>query len=120
MAFTLASVFTGCLWGLLASTVFVTSDPVYILLAAFVLGGLCAGAATHNSPHLPAYDGFVGPAALPIIIALLMQGAAIPTGMGLLLLVFLLALSIVALLDMMGSLKLYGMRCMASVTVTKT
>lgn len=96
LAFMLGSVFTGCLWGLLATTVFVTSDPVYVLLAAFVLGGLCAGAATNNSPHLPAYYGFAVPAALPMIIALLVQRAAILPGMGLMLLVFLVTLSIVA------------------------
>ena len=78
IGFTLASIITGCLWGLLASTVFVTSDPVYIVFAAFVLGGMCAGAATHNSPHLPAYYGFVVPAVLPIIAALLTRGTAMP------------------------------------------
>lgn len=96
LAFTLASVLTGGLWGLLASTIFVTPDPVYAHFAAFVLGGLCAGAATHNSSYLPAYYGFVVPTILPIIIVLLMRGAAIQVGMGLLLIVFVVALTLVA------------------------
>jgi diguanylate cyclase (GGDEF)-like protein/PAS domain S-box-containing protein len=94
--FTLASTLTGGLWGLLASAIFITPDPVYILFATFALGGLCAGAATHNSSYLPAYYGFVVPAAPPVIAALLTQGAAMTTGMGLLLLVFVVVLTLVA------------------------
>ncbi len=94
--FTLASAAMGCLWGLLASTVFVTADPVYIVFTVFVLGGMSAGAATHNSPHLPAYYGFTAPAALPVIVALLTRGAAMPIGMGLMLLAFAAVLTVVA------------------------
>lgn len=95
-AFTLASAAMGCLWGLLASTVFVTPEPVYTLFAAFVLGGVSAGAATHNSPHLPAYYGFIVPVALPMIVALLTRGAAMPIGMGLMVLAFIAVLTVVA------------------------
>ena len=95
-AFTLASAAMGCLWGLLASTVFVTPDPVYTVFAAFVLGGMSAGAATHSSPHLPAYYGFAVPAVLPMVVALLTQGAGMPIGMGLMLLAFVAVLTVVA------------------------
>lgn len=95
-AFTLASAAMGCLWGLLASTVFVTPEPVYTLFAAFVLGGVSAGAATHNSSHLPAYYGFIVPVALPMIVALLTRGAAMPIGMGLMVLAFIAVLTVVA------------------------
>ncbi len=83
LAFTLASAAMGCLWGLLASTVFVSPNLVYTVFAAFVLGGVSAGAATHNSPYLPAYYGFTVPTALPMIVALLSRGAAMPIAMGL-------------------------------------
>lgn len=95
-AFTLASAAMGCLWGLLASTVFVTPDPVYTVFAAAVLAGMIAGAATHNSSHLPAYYGFAASAVLPMIVALLTRGAAMPIGMGLMLLTFVAALTVVA------------------------
>ena len=96
-AFTLASTAMGCLWGLLAATVFVTADPVYVVFTAFVLGGVSAGAATHNSPHLPAYYGFTAAAVLPMIAALLMRGTAMQVGMGLMVLAFVAVLTIVAL-----------------------
>ncbi len=86
----------GCLWGLLASTAFVSSDLVYTVFAAFVLGGVSAAAATHNSPHLPAYFGFTVPTALPMIVALLTRGAAMQTGMGLMVLAFVAVLTVVA------------------------
>jgi diguanylate cyclase (GGDEF)-like protein/PAS domain S-box-containing protein len=95
-AFTLASATMGCLWGLLASTVFVTPDLVYTVFVAFVLGGVSAAAATHNSPHLPAYYGFMLPAALPIIVALLTRGAAMPIAMGLMVMAFLAVITVVA------------------------
>ncbi len=96
LTFTLASAAMGCLWGLLASTVFVDADMVYTVFAAFVLGGVSAAAATHNSPHLPAYFGFTVPTALPMIVALLTRGAAMPIGMGLMVLAFVAVLSVVA------------------------
>jgi diguanylate cyclase (GGDEF)-like protein/PAS domain S-box-containing protein len=95
-AFTLASATMGCVWGLLASTVFVGADMVYTVFAAFVLGGVSAGAATHSSPHLPAYYGFTAPAVLPLVVALLTRGAAMPMGMGLMLLAFVAMLTVVA------------------------
>jgi diguanylate cyclase (GGDEF)-like protein/PAS domain S-box-containing protein len=96
IAFTLASAAMGCLWGLLASTVFVSPDLVYTVFATFVLGGVSAGAATHSSPHLPAYYGFTAPAMLPLVVALLTRGAVMPIGMGLMLLAFVAALTVVA------------------------
>jgi diguanylate cyclase (GGDEF)-like protein/PAS domain S-box-containing protein len=96
LAFTLSTSLMGCLWGLLASIVFVTNDPVYHLFAAFVLGGMCAGAAMRNSPHLPAYYCFAIPAALPMIVGLLTRDRAMSVGMGALLLIFVVVLTIVA------------------------
>ncbi len=96
LAFTLAAAVTGSLWGLLASSVFVTVDPVYMLLAAFVLGGMGAGAATNSSPHLPAFYGFVVPSVLPMIVALLTRGSSVATGMGLMLLAFAGVLTLIA------------------------
>jgi diguanylate cyclase (GGDEF)-like protein/PAS domain S-box-containing protein len=95
-AFTFASAVTGCLWGLLAFTVFVTPDPVYAVFAAFVLGGLSAGSATYSSPYLPSFYGFVFPAVLPIVAALLIRGTMIPDSMGLMLLAFVVVLTLLA------------------------
>lgn len=95
-AFTLGSAAMGCLWGLLASTVVVTPDLIYAVFATFVLGGVSASAATHNSPHLPAYYGYTAPVALPMAVALLTRGAVMPIGMGLMILAFVAVITVVA------------------------
>ena len=73
LVFTLGTFATGLLWGLLAAVIFVTDDHVYHVFVAFVLGGMTAGAAMRNSPHLNAFYAFAIPAALPVIIALLLR-----------------------------------------------
>jgi diguanylate cyclase (GGDEF)-like protein/PAS domain S-box-containing protein len=86
--FTLATAATGCLWGLVASTAFVAAVPIYSVFAAFVVGGLCAGAAIRLSPHPPAFYAYIGTSGTAMIVALLLRGSAISMAMGGLLLAF--------------------------------
>jgi diguanylate cyclase (GGDEF)-like protein/PAS domain S-box-containing protein len=78
----------GCLWGLLASVVFMTDNATFHVLAAFVLGGLIAGASLRNSAYLPAFYGFAGAAVAPMVVALLAKGSLVSAGIGLLLTIF--------------------------------
>lgn len=90
--FILATAVTGILWGLVAATTFVASEPIYYLFAAFVVAGLSAGAATRHSPHLPALYAFIGTIAPPMILSLLMRGQLISFAMGVLLLTFIVVM----------------------------
>jgi diguanylate cyclase (GGDEF)-like protein/PAS domain S-box-containing protein len=87
---------TGCVWGLLAAVVFTPADAAYTVFAAFVLGGLCAGAATRDSEYLPAFYGFITPAALPITVVLLIKGGFVAVGMGLMVSAFVAVLALMA------------------------
>lgn len=93
--FTLATAATGCLWGLVASTILVASEPVYYLFAAFVVGGLCAGAAIRLSPYPPAFYAYIVTSAPPMVLTLLIQGHLISCAMGGLLLTFIVVMIIV-------------------------
>jgi diguanylate cyclase (GGDEF)-like protein/PAS domain S-box-containing protein len=87
-AYTLGAIATGCLWGGLASVVFVTDDPAYTVFVSFVLGGMTAGAALRGSAYLPAFYGFMVPAIAPMVAALLAQGRFLSGGMGVMLTAF--------------------------------
>ena len=93
--FTQATATTGCLWGLVASTSFATSQPIDYLFAAFVVGGLCAGAALRLSSHPPALYAYIGTSAPPMVLTLLLNRSLISSAMGGLLLVFILAMILV-------------------------
>lgn len=96
LLYTIGSATMGSLWGLLASAILITHDPTYVVLVTFVLGGISAGAAIHDSPYLPAFYAFTLPAVVPAIVALLTRGSAIPVAMGLMLLMFIAVLFILA------------------------
>ena len=87
-SFALGAFVTGCLWGLLASIIFVTDNPVYYVFVLFVLGGMTAGAAMQSSAYLPAFYGFAAPTLLPMIILLLAKEGAHSGAMALLLTTF--------------------------------
>jgi len=93
--FTLTTAVTGCLWGLVASTSFVAAEPIHYLFAAFVVGGLCAGAAIRLAPHPPAFYAYIGTSAPPMVFTLLMHGSLISSAMGGLLLTFIVVMILV-------------------------
>ena len=93
--FTWTTAMIGCLWGLTASTVFVSHDPIHYLFATFVVAGLSAGTAIRNSPHLPAFYAFIGTAAPPMVLALFLRGQLISVAMGAMMLTFIAVLILI-------------------------
>lgn len=93
--FTITTAITGSLWGLMAAGAFVAPEPVYYLFAAFVVGGLSAGAAIRLSPHPPAFYTYIGTSAPPMALALFMRGQLIPAAMGGLLVTFIVVMILV-------------------------
>jgi len=63
--FSVGAAITGILWGLSASAIFVSPDPVAHVVVTFVLGGMTVGAVFQQSAYLPAFFSFALPAAFP-------------------------------------------------------
>ena len=93
--FTLMTTIAGCVWGLVASTALVSSNPIHYVFAAFVVGGLCAGAAIRLSPHPPAFYWYVGVSASPMVVTLLLKANPESVSMSALLLTFSVVMIIV-------------------------
>ena len=93
--FVIGSTLTGCVWGVLASVIFMSDDPVYYVFVAFLLGGMVAGATLRDAAYLPAFYGFALAAAGPAIVAFLAKGSDHLTEMGLLLAAFAIVLVLV-------------------------
>ena len=78
----------GIVWGA-SGVLFFTPDLVlYQVFLAFVIGGMCAGAAAALSTYMPAFYAFLAPSMLPLVIRLWIEGGIVPTAMGLLLVLF--------------------------------
>ena len=60
---------SGVLWGGGAVALF-PADETSQLLWIFLIGGMCAGAASLHAAHLPTALTFIGPAALPLVVLL--------------------------------------------------
>ncbi len=86
--FAFGTLATGALWGLLASVVFVTGDPIYYVFVVFVIGGMCAAASVRDSAYMPAFYGYLVPAIVPLIAILLVKDGIALAEMGLLLTAF--------------------------------
>jgi signal transduction histidine kinase len=67
------------------------------LLWAFLIGGMCAGAAATQSAHWPTAIAFIVPAGLPLAVVFLMQSTASTLTASALMIVFVCALSVVSL-----------------------
>ncbi len=93
--FVIGSTLTGGAWGLLASVIFMTDDPIYYVFVAFLIGGMLAGATLRDAAYLPAFYGFALAAAFPAIIAFLAKGGSHLTEMGLLMAAFAIVLMLV-------------------------
>ena len=83
--FTVGAAVTGFLWGLSASVVFVSPDPLAHVVVTFVLGGMTVGAVFQQSAYLPAFFSFALPATIPQVVCYLAKGDRISIAMGLML-----------------------------------
>ena len=85
--FTVGVAAMGCLWGLTASVVLLSPDPIAHVMVTFVLGGT-VGAFFQHSAYLPAFFSFALPAAVPQVVCYLAKGDRISIAMGLMLAVY--------------------------------
>jgi diguanylate cyclase (GGDEF)-like protein/PAS domain S-box-containing protein len=89
--FTLNALAAGCLWGLTASIVAVTSNSAYYNFVLFVLGGTMVGGIVCTASHFPSMLAFIVPAIGPAIAILALRGGLIGSVMALMLTLFTLA-----------------------------
>lgn len=94
-AFAMAgSVLAGLSWG--GGGLLMYSDSMAErLFLAFVIGGMCVGAVGASFAHLPTMLAFILPAGLLFAIRFLVDGSALPLVMGLMILIFVTALSVI-------------------------
>jgi diguanylate cyclase (GGDEF)-like protein/PAS domain S-box-containing protein len=83
--FTVGAAVTGCLWGLCASAVFLSPDPVANVVVTFVLGGMTVGAVFQQSAYLPAFFSFALPATVPQVVCYFAKGDRVSIAMSLML-----------------------------------
>lgn len=87
----------GSIWGV-AGAFMVPAEPLELrVVLSFCLGGLVAGTVAGYSYWLPAFFAFALPAMLPISIQFLMGGQDTDTLMGVLLIVYTMSVSLLAL-----------------------
>ncbi len=86
------AVVSGLLWGG-GAVVLLPQAETYQLFWVFLIGGMCAGAVAQHSAHLPTALAYILPAALPLAIRLALDGSARGAASGVMILVFLAALT---------------------------
>ena len=87
---------SGIIWGA-GSVALLPAPDSHRLLWAFLIGGMCAGAAGTQSAHWPTALAFIIPAGLPLATEFLRQSTASTLTAAALMLVFVCALSVVSL-----------------------
>jgi len=85
----------GLLWGG-GSVMLLPDAETYQMLWVFLIGGMCAGAATLHYAHLPTALAFIGPAGLPLAIRFALEGSARRAAAAAMIVVFLAVLSVTA------------------------
>jgi hypothetical protein len=90
--FTLNAFVAGCLWGLSASVILETSDPIYYNFIVFVLGGMMAGGVVCLAVNFRTMLVAILPTILPPIMALAVRGGLVQIEMAVMLALFTSAL----------------------------
>jgi signal transduction histidine kinase len=91
----LGALLSGVLWGVFGLAIVPLQQP-YLSFAAFLVAGLCAGAATVHSPHRATVLAFVVPATMPLGVRLCATGDRVNVVMGAMTLIFGTALLLIA------------------------
>jgi signal transduction histidine kinase len=91
----LGALLSGTLWGGGAVLLF-PADETSQLLWVFLIGGMCAGAASFHAAHLPTALAFIGPAALPLVVLLAIQNSPQRIAAAAMLMIFIMALTFTA------------------------
>ncbi|MGE4047456.1 MAG: ATP-binding protein [Acetobacteraceae bacterium] len=87
---------SGMIWGYGPFLMFALNEP-YQLFLAFVIAGMCAGAATVHAAHFPSVVAFIAPAIFPLTFDFLAQGRLLPAVSGIMMGVFGLSLCVASL-----------------------
>ena len=91
LASTCNALTAGLLWGI-GSVLLLPTSSIDQMFWVFVIGGMCAGAASLHYPHLPTVIAFIVPAALPLAIWFALTGAARLAACAAMIVIFLIAL----------------------------
>jgi signal transduction histidine kinase len=95
--FTAGAAVNGLIWGV-APLLLADSAPLaHLIFLAFVLGGMASGAALSNASRQSAFLAFTVPALLPVTVLLLSGGDRLRIGMGILVVIFGVAVSMISL-----------------------
>ncbi|MGE4046120.1 MAG: hypothetical protein AB7F35_14795, partial [Acetobacteraceae bacterium] len=87
---------SGMIWGFAPFLLFPMNDP-YQLFLAFVVAGMCAGAATVHAAHFPSVVAFIVPAIAPLTADFLAQDRLLPAVSGIMMAIFALSLCVASL-----------------------
>jgi len=91
----LGALLSGTLWGVFGLAIVPLEQP-YLSFAAFLVAGMCAGAATVHSPHRATVFAFVVPATIPLGVRLCATGERVDVVMGAMTLIFGAALLLIS------------------------
>jgi hypothetical protein len=83
---------TGSVWGFAAVVLFPPGDLFHQVFLTFVLAGICAGAITSLAVDRVSVLGFLLPALLPLILALISEGDSVRLTMSLMVVLFIIFL----------------------------
>jgi two-component system, cell cycle sensor histidine kinase and response regulator CckA len=122
--FVVGSAATGVLWGAAAYALLAHSSAPSQLLVTFVIGGMSAAAAGTTASHLPAFLAYVLPALSGLSLRMIQFGDSAHTVMAALLVIYAVALSVVArmsnrVLTEAFTLRFENARLIADITIAR-
>ena len=94
---TVGAAVNGLIWGAAPLLVGDGLPLAHLIFLAFVLGGMASGAALSNASRQSAFLAFIVPALLPVVVLLLSGGDRLRIGMGILVVIFGIAVSAISL-----------------------
>jgi PAS domain S-box-containing protein len=94
--FTLGTFVNGIIWGAGGYGLYAADSLGAQVLLIFVLGGMCAGAASSTATYPPAFPAFAVPALLPVVVRLAGAGDRVHWAMAVMLTLFGLAMTTIA------------------------